>query len=165
MARRPISGWPPPGSRTSSWSPGRAARRCCPTWPSRSSSTSSGSRTALKYVRRHDFDTIEPTPLAEAGWDQHVQDCGNITLYPTANSWYMGSNVPGKPRVFLPYIGGVDAYRAACDEVVADDYLGFTLAGAGDLADPRRGGPPAPARRGHGARHDGRSGPAARSSR
>ena len=53
----------------------------------------------------------------------------NITLYPTANSWYMGANVPGKPRVFLPYIGGVDAYRAACDEVVARGYLGFTLAG------------------------------------
>ena len=49
----------------------------------------------------------------------------SITLYPTANSWYMGANVPGKPRAFLPYIGGVDAYRAACDEVVARDYLGF----------------------------------------
>ena len=40
---------------------------------------------------------------------QHVNDCADITLYPTANSWYMGANVPGKPRVFLPYIGGVDA--------------------------------------------------------
>ena len=58
------------------------------------------------------FDTIEPTEPAEAGWVQHVNDCADITLYPTANSWYMGANVPGKPRVFLPYIGGVDAYRA-----------------------------------------------------
>ena len=49
---------------------------------------------------------------------QHVNDCADITLYPTANSWYMGANVPGKPRVFLPYIGGVDVYRATCDEVV-----------------------------------------------
>ena len=85
----------------------------------------------VNYVRQHHFETIEPTPVAESGWDQHVQDCGNITLYPTANSWYMGSNVPGKPRVFLPYIGGVDAYRAACNEVVADGYLGFTLTGPG----------------------------------
>ena len=64
------------------------------------------------------FETIEPTETAEAGWVQHVNDCADITLYPTANSWYMGANVPGKPRVFLPYVGGVDAYRQACDEVV-----------------------------------------------
>ncbi len=75
------------------------------------------------------FDTIEPTPQAEAGWVQHVNDCADITLYPSANSWYMGSNVPGKPRVFLPYIGGVGPYRVICDEVVSNDYLGFQLSG------------------------------------
>ena len=64
---------------------------------------------------------------AEAGWVQHVNDCADITLFPTANSWYMGANVPGKPRVFLPYIGGVDAYRRTCDEVVERGYLGFEL--------------------------------------
>ena len=80
-------------------------------------------------MRSRGFDTIEPTSEAEAGWVQHVNDCADITLHPTANSWYMGANVPGKPRVFLPYIGGVDAYRAICDEVVATDYLGFRLAG------------------------------------
>jgi cation diffusion facilitator CzcD-associated flavoprotein CzcO/acetyl esterase/lipase len=85
----------------------------------------------LRDLRERGFETIEPTALAEAGWDQHVEDCGNITLYPLANSWYMGSNVPGKPRVFLPYVGGVDVYRKACNEVVAQDYLGFTLAGPG----------------------------------
>jgi acetyl esterase/lipase len=67
--------------------------------------------------------------LAESGWNQHVDDCAAITLYPRANSWYMGANVPGKPRVFLPYIGGVDAYRVACDEVAARGYLGFSLTG------------------------------------
>ena len=72
-------------------------------------------------------DTIEPTPTAEAGWVQHVNDCANITLYPQANSWYMGANVPGKPRLFLPYIGGVDVYRSTCEEVMAKDYLGFRL--------------------------------------
>jgi cation diffusion facilitator CzcD-associated flavoprotein CzcO/acetyl esterase/lipase len=82
-------------------------------------------------MRAQGFDVIEPTPLAETGWDQHVQDCAAITLHPTANSWYMGANVPGKPRVFYPYIGGVDRYRAACDEVRASDYLGFHLSGPG----------------------------------
>jgi acetyl esterase/lipase len=83
----------------------------------------------LKYVRDHGFETIEPTPTAEAGWVQHNADCAAITLYPLANSWYMGANVPGKPRVFMPYIGGVEAYRAACDDVVAGGYLGFELNG------------------------------------
>jgi cation diffusion facilitator CzcD-associated flavoprotein CzcO len=83
----------------------------------------------LVRLREHGFDSIEPTPVAEAGWVQHVNDCADITLYPVANSWYMGANVPGKPRVFLPYIGGVDVYRAACDEVVERDFMGFTLRG------------------------------------
>ncbi|MGY1747317.1 flavin-containing monooxygenase [Blastococcus sp. SYSU D00695] len=73
--------------------------------------------------------TIEPTAVAEEGWNRHVADCAAITLHPTANSWYMGANVPGKPRVFYPYIGGVGAYRAACDEVRARGYLGFRLTG------------------------------------
>ena len=75
------------------------------------------------------FDTIEPTATAEAGWNQHVQDCAAITLFPKANSWYMGANVPGKPRVFYPYIGGVDTYRQTCDEVAEQGYLGFLLTG------------------------------------
>jgi acetyl esterase/lipase len=83
----------------------------------------------LVDLRAQGRTTIEPTPLAEEGWDQHVADCAAITLHPTANSWYMGANVPGKPRVFYPYIGGVDSYRAACDEVRAKDYLGFRLTG------------------------------------
>jgi cation diffusion facilitator CzcD-associated flavoprotein CzcO/acetyl esterase/lipase len=83
----------------------------------------------LAAMRDEGLETIEPTPLAESAWDQHVQDCAAITLHPTANSWYMGANVPGKPRFFLPYIGGVDGYRQACDEVVAAGYLGFRRAG------------------------------------
>ncbi len=85
----------------------------------------------LVDLRDRGVDTIEPTQAAEDGWVQHVNDCANITLFPTANSWYMGANVPGKPRVFLPYVGGVGAYRDICDEVVASEYLGFTLAGPG----------------------------------
>ena len=100
------------GSPTCSSSPGRAARRCCRTWSCRSSSTSTGWRDCLDDMRAEGFDAIEPTPAAEAGWDRHVQDFAAITLCPRANSWYMGANVPGKPRVLLPYIGGVGVYRA-----------------------------------------------------
>ncbi|MBX3025270.1 alpha/beta hydrolase fold domain-containing protein [bacterium] len=85
----------------------------------------------LAHMRAQRLEVVEPTPLAEAGWVQHVNDCADITLYPRADSWYMGANVPGKPRVFLPYIGGVDRYRRACDEVVRRDYLGFAFDGPG----------------------------------
>ncbi|MEJ8823733.1 alpha/beta hydrolase fold domain-containing protein [Variovorax humicola] len=84
----------------------------------------------LVRLRADGMAMIEPTQAAEAGWATHVNDCADITLYPTADSWYMGANVPGKPRGFLPYVGGVDAYRGACDEVAASDYLGFRRSGA-----------------------------------
>ncbi len=83
----------------------------------------------LRRLRAENLDRIEPTTLAEAGWVQHNQDCAEVTLYPRANSWYMGANVPGKPRVFLPYIGGVDAYRRACQEVAENGLIGFKLDG------------------------------------
>jgi cation diffusion facilitator CzcD-associated flavoprotein CzcO/acetyl esterase/lipase len=85
----------------------------------------------LEHMRAERLDTIEPTPAAEAGWVQHVNDFADITLYPRADSWYMGANVPGKARVFLPYIGGVDRYRKACEEVVSRGYLGFAFDGPG----------------------------------
>jgi len=85
----------------------------------------------IASMRDQDLTVIEPTATAEAAWVQHVNDYGDITLFPLANSWYMGANVPGKPRVFLPYIGGVDRYRKACDEVVEQDYLGFAFEGPG----------------------------------
>jgi cation diffusion facilitator CzcD-associated flavoprotein CzcO/acetyl esterase/lipase len=83
----------------------------------------------IGHLSASGFNVIEPTETAEAGWTQHVNDCADITLYPAANSWYMGANVPGKPRVFLPYCAGLDFYRISCDEVVARDYLGFKLSG------------------------------------
>ena len=85
----------------------------------------------LGDLERRGVDTIEPTEMAEEGWVQHVNDYADITLYPRANSWYMGANVPGKAKVFLPYVGGVGAYRTICEEVVQNDYLGFTLDGGG----------------------------------
>ncbi|WP_176357804.1 flavin-containing monooxygenase [Mycobacterium persicum] len=84
---------------------------------------------AVTYLRAHGFDQIEPTELAEAGWMRHVDDAASITLFPQANSWYVGANIPGKPRTFMAYAAGVDFYRVACEEVVARDYLGFRLSG------------------------------------
>jgi cation diffusion facilitator CzcD-associated flavoprotein CzcO/acetyl esterase/lipase len=83
----------------------------------------------LDHLRSNGFDTIEPTELAETKWVEHSNKFADLTLMPTANSWYMGVNVPGKPQVFLPYPGGVGRYRAACDEAVARGYLGFALEG------------------------------------
>ncbi len=80
-------------------------------------------------LRSDGLDTIEPTARAEAGWMRHVQDCADISLFPQADSWYMGANVPGKPRVFLPYAAGVDFYRNACDDMIQRDFLGFKRSG------------------------------------
>jgi cyclohexanone monooxygenase len=81
----------------------------------------------LVYLRKHGHATIEATAEAQEAWVQHVNDVGNLTLYPRAPSWYMGANIPGKPRVFMPYIGGVGVYREKCDEVAAKGYEGFAL--------------------------------------
>ena len=83
---------------------------------------------AIDHLRRHDLTTIDPTPEAEDGWVDHVNQVASYTLYPSAASWYMGANVPGKPRVFMPYIGGLLVYRNICDDVAAEGYRGFTLA-------------------------------------
>jgi cation diffusion facilitator CzcD-associated flavoprotein CzcO len=81
----------------------------------------------LVYLREHDRTAIEATVAAEDTWVAHVNEVGHATLYPLANSWYMGANIPGKPRIFMPYIGGVGTYRQICDEVAAKDYEGFAL--------------------------------------
>ena len=67
---------------------------------------------------------------AEDKWVAHVNEVAHTTLYPQANSWYMGANIPGKPRIFMPYIGGVGAYRQICNEVAAKGYEGFVDDGA-----------------------------------
>ena len=79
------------------------------------------------HLRRQGQRCIEATVDAESRWVAHVNEVGNATLYPRANSWYMGANVPGKPRIFMPYIGGVGIYRQICDGVAARNYEGFTL--------------------------------------
>jgi cyclohexanone monooxygenase len=81
----------------------------------------------LAYQREHDVASLEATQRAEDDWVAHVNEVAHNTLYPQANSWYMGANIPGKPRVFLPYIGGIPAYRAICNDVAANGYRGFAL--------------------------------------
>ena len=81
----------------------------------------------IAYQRAHNVDCMEATQRAEDEWVAHVNEVAHNTLYPQANSWYMGANIPGKPRVFLPYIGGIPAYRAICNEVAANGYRGFAL--------------------------------------
>ena len=70
---------------------------------------------------------IEPTREAQDAWVDHVNETAAGTLFPLANSWYMGANVPGKTRVFMPYLGGVGVYRERCDAVAANGYEGFLL--------------------------------------
>ena len=69
---------------------------------------------------------IEPSVSAEDAWVAHVNEVAGETLYPTCNSWYLGANVPGKPRVFMPYLG-FPPYVAHCEEVVARGYEGFEI--------------------------------------
>jgi cation diffusion facilitator CzcD-associated flavoprotein CzcO len=88
----------------------------------------------MTYLRDHAKTTIEATLEAEDEWVKHSTEAGNATLYPLANSWYMGANVPGKPRVLMPYIGGVGVYREECDAVVRDHYRGCELRGATEPA-------------------------------
>ena len=79
------------------------------------------------YMRAHGFAAMEAEPDAEDRWVAHVNEVAYATLYPQANSWYMGANIPGKPRIFMPYIGGVGAYRQICNDVAAKGYQGFRM--------------------------------------
>ena len=67
---------------------------------------------------------VEATPEAEQAWVVHVNPLAAKTLYPTCNAWYLGANVPGKPRVFMPHVG-FPAYEARCYEVAGKGYEGF----------------------------------------
>ena len=83
----------------------------------------------LQYLRNLGFTRIEAEDAAEDAWVRHNNEVADRTLYPLANSWYVGANIPGKPRIFMPYVGGVSAYKKKCDEVAAHGYQGFRLRG------------------------------------
>jgi cyclohexanone monooxygenase len=80
----------------------------------------------ITYLREHDYAAIEATEAAQDAWAAHVSAIAGFTVYPSCNSWYLGSNVPGKPRVFMVLLG-FPPYVERCDEVAAKGYEGFTL--------------------------------------
>jgi cyclohexanone monooxygenase len=81
----------------------------------------------IKYAQGRQKRRIEATRVAEMAWVQHNNEVANSTLYPLANSWYMGANIPGKPRIFMPYVGGVTNYVKKCTEVAEKGYEGFEM--------------------------------------
>ena len=81
----------------------------------------------IAHLQAQGFPTIEVMPEAESAWMEHVREVGEASLYPHAKSWYMGSNIPGKPQVLLPYVGGVGAFRTRCEAEAASGYAGFEL--------------------------------------
>ena len=82
----------------------------------------------LTYMRQHDLDEVEPLLEAEDDWVAHHTEVAAATLLPKANSWWVGANIPGKPRALYPYVGGVGNYRRICDDVAAKGYEGFAMA-------------------------------------
>ena len=84
----------------------------------------------IAYMRERGVERMEATRAAEDKWVAHVNEVASTTLYPQANSWYMGANIPGKPQIFMPYIGGVGVYRQICNEVAANGYEGFAMTSA-----------------------------------
>ena len=84
----------------------------------------------IDHMRTNGLERIEAKPEAVDAWVEQVNEAANATLLPQAtHSWYLGANVPGKPRVFMPYAGGMARYRGICDQVAAKGYEGFVLAG------------------------------------
>ena len=82
----------------------------------------------LDYLKSNGLSSVEAEADAEAMWVQQGNAIANETLFPTCNSWYLGANVPGKPRIFMPFVGGFPLYQSICKDVQAHDYRGFQLA-------------------------------------
>ncbi len=81
----------------------------------------------LGYLGEHGYATVEADPAQQRAWGEKVVAVADRTLFPKANSWYLGANIPGKPRVFMPYAGGLPDYREICAGVARDGYRGFIL--------------------------------------
>jgi len=82
----------------------------------------------IAHLREEGVARIEPSQTAVERWVEHVNEAASATLLPQVkHSWYLGANIPGKPRVFMPYAGGMTRYRVICDEVAANGYKGFML--------------------------------------
>jgi cation diffusion facilitator CzcD-associated flavoprotein CzcO len=81
----------------------------------------------IEYAERHGITAIEPTEQAEREWVQYTADLVEGTLYMKADSWWLGANIPGKPRVFMAFVGGLNRYRKRCAEIADAGYEGFQL--------------------------------------
>ena len=81
----------------------------------------------LSHLRDRSHSRIEARAEAQQSWVEHVNESADRTLFPRANSWYVGANVPGKARVFMPYVNGVSVYSDICERVAARGYEGFRL--------------------------------------
>ena len=82
----------------------------------------------ISYMCSNNKRAIEADLDAENAWMDHVEEIAANTLRYSCNSWYVGANIPGKKRVFLPYAGGLPQYTDKCNEVAANEYEGFSLA-------------------------------------
>ena len=81
----------------------------------------------VAHMRDIGARSIEAQEGNEDEWIAHVADVASISLRSTCSSWYVGANIPGRPRVFMPYIGGFPVYVQKCNEVLADGFEGFVL--------------------------------------
>jgi cation diffusion facilitator CzcD-associated flavoprotein CzcO len=81
----------------------------------------------IAAMTKRGYDWIEASVEAQDAWLEEVNRVADATLFPLADSWYVGANIPGKPRAFMPYVGGVGVYRRICEEVVDDGYAGFVM--------------------------------------
>lgn len=84
----------------------------------------------IAALKERDAATIEPVRSGEDAWVDHVNEVAEATVMLQAKSWYLGANMPGKSRIFMPYIGGVPAYRTISAEAVEQGYAGFAIDGA-----------------------------------
>jgi cyclohexanone monooxygenase len=82
---------------------------------------------AMVHMRAIGFDRIQATAAAQQRWMAHVVELADQTLYPKANSWYVGANIPGRERLFSVYIAGCGPFRAECNRVTEAGYEGFDL--------------------------------------
>lgn len=81
----------------------------------------------MAHLKANEMTAIEASPKAQQQWTEHCAEAVNATLMARNDSQYLGANIPGKPRVYLAYVGGVKAYRLTCDQVAHADYEGFIL--------------------------------------
>ncbi len=83
----------------------------------------------IAHLDANGLSRVEPEAEAQEAWVAHVNETaeGTMLTAPSCQSWYLGANIPGKPRIFMPYVGGVGEYRKTCDEIVADGYRGFAM--------------------------------------